>query len=134
MAETPKKRILLVDDEHGIHDVVKVLLERAGLEVISAMTVATAVLILRSKPMPDLVLLDLMMPDVSGMELLRQMRATSVFDHLPIIILSAVADPDQIRKGLEMGADRYITKTYLSHSLVKTVQEVLRTGRRRAEP
>jgi CheY-like chemotaxis protein len=128
-AET-KKRVLVVDDEPSIQDVVRALLERTGLEVVAALDVSTAVLVLRSKPMPDLVLLDLMMPDVSGFELLRQMRATPIFDKLPIIILSAVADPDQIRKGLEMGADRYVTKTYLAHSLARTVQEVIRSGRR----
>ncbi|MBZ0278606.1 MAG: response regulator [Anaerolineae bacterium] len=126
-----KKRILVVDDDSDLQNLVKVLLERIGLEAIPARTVAEAVAILRVKPLPDLVLLDLMLPDVSGMELLRQMRAKSFFDNLPVVILSALADPDQIREGLETGADRYLTKPYIAHNLTKTVNDVLRQGRRK---
>lgn len=131
MTEVAKKRILVVDDDPDLQNLVKVLLDRIGLEAIPARTVAEAVAILRVKPLPDLVLLDLMLPDVSGMELLRQMRAKSFFDNLPIVILSALADPDQIREGLETGADRYLTKPYIAHNLTKTVNDVLRQGRRK---
>jgi DNA-binding response OmpR family regulator len=126
-----KKRILVVDDEIELQNLVQSLLERAGFEYVPAFNVATAVQILRAKPMPDLVLLDLMLPDISGLELLRQMRSKQVFDDLPIIILSAMADPKEIRQGLDMGADRYLTKPYIAHNLVKTVAEVIRTGRNR---
>lgn len=125
-----KKRILVIDDEPAVQDLIQLLLERFGYELIRALNVSTAVQILRQKPLPDLVLLDLMLPDVDGLELLRQIRATKVFDNLPVIIVSALADSDQIRKGLETGADRYITKPGLAHNLLKTVQDVLKTGRR----
>jgi DNA-binding response OmpR family regulator len=72
-----------------------------------------------------------MLPEISGLELLRQIRAKDVFDDLPVVIVSALADPDQIRKGFDLGADRYVTKPAIAHNLVKTVQEVLRAGRRR---
>lgn len=130
MADEGKKRILVVDDDTDLQALVKTLLERVGIEAIPALDVASAVQILRRRPLPDLVLLDLMLPDISGLELLRQIRAKDVFEHLPIIILSALADPKEIRQGLDMGADRYLTKPYIAHNLVKTVQEVLRTGRR----
>jgi DNA-binding response OmpR family regulator len=61
------------------------------------------------------------------------MRAKEVFDNLPVVIVSALADPDQIRQGFDLGADRYVTKPAITHNLVKTVVEVLRTGRRRIE-
>lgn len=125
-----KKRILVIDDETAIQDLIQSLLERFGYELVRALNVASAVQILRQKPLPDLVLLDMMLPDVDGLELLRQIRETKVFDNLPVIIISALADSDQIRKGLEMGADRYITKPGLGHNLLKTVQDVLKTGRR----
>ncbi|MCB9457000.1 MAG: response regulator [Anaerolineaceae bacterium] len=131
MEESEKKRILVVDDDQELQNLIRVLLERVGFAVIPALTVGEAVRILRVKPLPDLVLLDLMLPDVSGMELLRQMRAKTFFDNLPVVILSALADADQIREGLENGADRYLTKPYISHNLIKTVHEVLRTGRRK---
>jgi DNA-binding response OmpR family regulator len=131
VAAEGKKRILVVDDDSELQNLVQALLDRAGYEYLPALNVATAVQILRAKPMPDLVLLDLMLPDISGLELLRQMRTKEIFDHLPVIILSAMADPKEIRQGLEMGADRYLTKPYIAHNLVKTVQEVIRMGRNR---
>jgi DNA-binding response OmpR family regulator len=130
VASEEKKTILVIDDEPAIQEVIRLILERWGYQLIPALNVATAVEKLRQKPLPDLVLLDLMLPDVDGLELLRQMRETKVFDTLPIIIVTALADSDQIRKGLEMGADRYITKPAMSHNLLKTVQEVLKAGRR----
>lgn len=133
MVADGKKRVLVVDDDQELQNLVKALLERGGLEAIPAMNVASAVQILRAKPMPDVVLLDLMLPDISGLELLRQMRAKEVFDHLPIIILSALADPKEIRQGLELGADRYLTKPYIAHNLLKTIHEVLRQGRNRTD-
>lgn len=123
----------MVDDDPELQDLIHLLLTHAGLEAIRAETAAAAAQVLRKFPLPDLVLLDLMLPDVSGLELLRQMRAKEVFDELPVIILSALADPDQIREGLKAGADRYITKPYISGNLINTVQDVLRTGRRRTE-
>lgn len=130
MSVEGKKRILVIDDEVDVQDLIKIILERFNFELVRALNVATAVQILRQKPLPDLVLLDLMLPDVDGLELLRQIRETHFFDTMPVIIVSALAEPDVIRKGLELGADRYITKPGLAHNLVKTVQEVLKTGRR----
>ncbi|MBA3873963.1 MAG: response regulator [Anaerolineae bacterium] len=132
MSSEEKKRILVVDDEPAMQELIRLILERWGFELIPALNVATAVEILRQKPLPDLVLLDMMLPDIDGLELLRQIRETKVFDNLPIIIVSAAVDSDRIRKGLDMGADRYITKPAISHNLLKTVQEVLKTGRRTA--
>jgi two-component system, OmpR family, alkaline phosphatase synthesis response regulator PhoP len=130
VASEGKKRILVIDDEPAVQELIRLILERWGFEMIQALDVASGVEVLRQKPLPDLVLLDLMLPDVDGLELLRQIRETKVFDNLPVIIVSALVDSDRIRKGLEMGADRYITKPAMSHNLLKTVQEVLKTGRR----
>ena len=130
MASEDKKRILVIDDDSAIQELIRVILERWGFELTAALNVSTAVEVLRQKPLPDLVLLDMTLPDVDGLELLRQIRETKVFDTLPVIIVSAMVDSDRIRKGLDMGADRYITKPAISHNLLKTVQEVLKTGRR----
>lgn len=130
MTSQNKKRVLVIDDDLQLQELVHVLLSNIGIDVVSAGTAAEAAQVLRQKPLPDMVLLDLMLPDVSGLELLRQMRAKAVFNDLPIVILSALADPEQIRDGLKMGADRYITKPYVAANLTKVVVEVLRTGRR----
>jgi len=131
VAEDSKKRILVVEDDQSVQEMIRIMLERVGYETILASDVAAAVQVLRAKPLPDVVLLDLMLPDIDGFELLRQMRAKSVFDNLPIIIVSAIVDPEKIRKGLELGADRYVTKPGIVHNLIKTVQDVLRNGRRK---
>lgn len=124
-----KPLILIVDDDEALQKLVVTLLQRANFDTVSAMNAAEAAAILRKQPLPDAVLLDLMLPEVSGIEFLKQMRAKPVFDKLPVVILSALADPEQIREGLEAGADRYLTKPYLANNLVKTMQDVIRMGR-----
>jgi DNA-binding response OmpR family regulator len=130
MTEPRTKSILVIDDDPSLQDLVKTMLSRFDYRVITALTVAQGVAVLRSGALPDLVLLDLMLPDVDGFELLRQIRATRAFDALPVIILSSMADPVEIKRGLELGADRYVTKPTLRHNLVTAVQDVLRTGRK----
>lgn len=131
MIPTTKPRILVIDDDPDLQKLVSSLFDHAGLDYIPALTAAEGAEVLRQKPLPDLVLLDLMLPDVSGLEMLRQIRSKDVFDSIPIIILSALADPNTIRKGLDLGADRYLTKPYLANNLTSTVFEVLKAGRRR---
>lgn len=132
MVGDPKKpRILVVDDDTSLQKLVGVLLQHAGMEVVAAESAAAAAQVLKSPPLPELMVLDLMLPDVSGLEFLRQVRAKELFEPLPVLILSALADPEQIRNGLQLGADRYLTKPYLANNLVSTVQELLRSGRRK---
>lgn len=132
LSEQSTPRILVVDDDPELQKLVSALLKRAGMEPLSAETAAGGAQILRTPPLPDAVILDLMLPDMSGIDFLKQMRAKNVFDDVPVVILSALADPDQIREGLDSGADRYLTKPYLANNLVRTVQDVLRNGRRKA--
>ena len=126
-----KPRILVVDDDNSLLKLITVLLERAEMEPILAESAQQAAQILRNPPLPDVMLLDVMLPEISGIDFLKQMREKELFDKLPVIILSALADPDTIRDGLAAGADRYLTKPYLAKNLVKTLEEVLKTGRRR---
>ena len=131
VTEQAKPRILVVDDDEALQKLVNTLLVRAGMEPIPALTARDAAQILRQRPLPDIVLLDLMLPDISGIEFLRQMRSREMFDDLPVVILSALADPDQIREGLDTGADRYLTKPYLAQNVVKTLEALLANGRRK---
>jgi DNA-binding response OmpR family regulator len=134
VGEPRKARILVIDDDMALQKLITVLLQHAGMDVVSAENAATAAQVLKAPPLPDLMILDLMLPDVSGLEFLRQVRAKDFFDDLPILILSALADPEQIRNGLQLGADRYLTKPYLANNLVTTVQDLLRLGRRKTQP
>jgi DNA-binding response OmpR family regulator len=118
-------RILVVDDDDGVQKLIATLLQRANMAPTPAMSASEAAQLLRQPPLPDLMLLDIMLPEISGIDFLIQMRAKSVFDKLPVVILSALADPKTIRAGLDAGADRYLTKPYLVNNLVKTIHEVL---------
>ncbi len=131
MESGAKPRILVIDDDPALQKLVKTLLVRADMEVTAAMNATEAAQALRQRPLPDIILLDLMLPDISGIEFLRQMRQKQVFDDLPVVILSAMADPESIREGLKTGADRYLTKPYLANNLITTLHEVLRTGRKK---
>jgi len=126
VSEESNLQILVVDDDDGVQKLVATLLNRSRMDAIRAMTATEAAQILRQPPLPDLMLLDIMLPEISGIDFLKQMRSKTVFDDLPVIILSALADPKTIRAGLDAGADRYLTKPYLVNNLVKTIQEVLK--------
>ncbi|NDJ62496.1 MAG: response regulator [Chloroflexi bacterium] len=126
------KRVLVVDDDPELLQLVRVLLSRIEVETITVENAAAAARALRTPPLPDLLVLDLMLPDMSGIEFLRQLRSKAVFDDLPVLVLSAVIDPDTIRSALDSGADRYLTKPYIANNLITVVMEILRTGRKRA--
>ena len=128
-----KKRVLVVDDDPELLQLVRVLLARINVEAIMADNAVTAAQILRTGPLPDLLILDLMLPDVSGVEFLRQMRSKTIYDEMPVLILSALIDPERIRAALDAGADRYLTKPYIANNLLTVVQDILRTGRRLTE-
>jgi DNA-binding response OmpR family regulator len=117
--------VLVVEDEKKIRDLVRAMLERAGLTVISTGSGAEAI-DLAGRVHPDLVVLDLGLPDVPGEEVAREIRRLA---ETPILMLTAkVAEADRIR-GLELGADDYVTKPFSPRELVLRVQAVLRRGR-----
>ncbi|MFW5772218.1 MAG: response regulator [Phototrophicaceae bacterium] len=121
-----------MDDDPALQKLVRTLLLRGNMETIAALDAASAAQELRKRPLPDIVVLDMMLPDVNGLEFLRQMRAKPAYDDLPVVILSALADPEQIRAGLNAGADRYLTKPYLANNLITTLQDLIRVGRRQS--
>jgi CheY-like chemotaxis protein len=131
VTDQEKYTILVVDDDPALQKLVVSLINRAGMETVSAVNAHEAAASLKAEPLPDLILLDLMLPEISGIDFLKQIRTKSEYDGLPVIILSALADPEQIREGLDSGADRYLTKPYLANNLIKTVREVLQSGRRK---
>jgi len=132
------QRILVVDDDKQIVRLVKAYLEQAGFQVFAAYDGSTALHTIR-RERPDLVVLDLMLPDQDGWDLTRLIRADPTLTDTPIIMLTArIEDADKI-VGLELGADDYITKPFNPRELVARVKAVLRrrewdqsTGR--AEP
>ncbi|HRF95898.1 MAG TPA: response regulator [Aggregatilineales bacterium] len=129
MENAEKPRVLVVDDDPALQKLVSTLLQRAGMDSVGALTAATAADVLKQRPFPNVIILDMMLPDTSGIEFLKQMRSKEVFNDLPVVILSALADPDQIREALNSGADRYLTKPYIVNNLISTVQDLVRNGR-----
>jgi DNA-binding response OmpR family regulator len=116
--------VLLVEDERKLRELVRSYLERAGLTVVSTESGAQAITLAASMA-PDLVVLDLGLPDVSGETVAAELRAAGP---VPILMLTArSAEEDRIR-GLELGADDYVTKPFSPRELVLRVQAILRRG------
>ena len=119
--------VLVVEDERKLRDLVRSYLERAGFTVLSTDSGAEAITMV-SASAPDLVILDLGLPDVPGETVARELRATPGTGATPILMLTAKsAEEDRIR-GLELGADDYVTKPFSPRELVLRVQAILRRG------
>lgn len=116
------KLILVVDDEERMARFIRLNLEHDGFQVVEAHKGMEAIDQLRTK-MPDVILLDVMMPDIDGFEALQLIRETST---VPVIMLTAKGEEDDRVKGLELGADDYVTKPFSPRELVSRVRAVLR--------
>ncbi len=121
-------RILVVEDERAIRDMIGFALKQAGLQCEESADAEHALASIVSNP-PDLVLLDWMLPGMSGSDLIRRLRSDEITVGLPIIMLTArVEESDRIH-GLELGADDYITKPFSPRELVARIKAVLRRTR-----
>lgn len=118
--------ILIVDDEEDLRNLVEINLRREGFETIQAADGATAIAMARAER-PSLIILDMMLPDLSGTEVCRRLRAEAETRTVPIIILSARGEEIDRVVGFEVGADDYVVKAHLStRELVLRVRAVLR--------
>jgi DNA-binding response OmpR family regulator len=119
--------VLVVEDERKLRDLVRSYLERAGFTVLTTDSGAEAITMAMTSA-PDLVILDLGLPDVPGETVASELRATPGTGSTPILMLTAKsAEEDRIR-GLELGADDYVTKPFSPRELVLRVQAILRRG------
>ncbi len=119
------KHVLIVEDEAPIRDMLRMALERAEFRVSEAANVQEARLQIADER-PDLLLLDWMLPGVSGIELARELRGDPLTRELPIIMVTARVEEDDRVRGLNLGADDYVTKPFSSSELVARVRAVLR--------
>jgi DNA-binding response OmpR family regulator len=120
---TKKQRILVVDDEPNIREVVELYLRKEGFEVEVAADGVAALAAIRNQP-PDLMVLDLMLPRVGGLQVTRTLQQEGI--DLPIIMLTAKGEEADRIAGLELGADDYVTKPFSPKELVTRVKVVLR--------
>jgi len=126
------KRILVVEDEHAIREMIGFALKKAGLQFEEAADAEQALVAIASNP-PDLVLLDWMLPGLSGVDLARRLRREEVTAKLPIILLTARVEENDRVHGLEVGADDYITKPFSPRELIARINAVLRRSQAAGE-
>jgi len=119
---TANKKILVVDDEERMLRFIRLNLEHDGFQVIEAIKGHEALDKMRTD-MPDMILLDVMLPDLDGFEVLKMVREIS---NIPVIMLTAKGEEDDRVRGLELGADDYVTKPFSPRELVSRVKAVLR--------
>ena len=124
MAEE-KKRVLCIEDDTEMIDLIRLILERKGFEVLEAVGGKEGLEMSR-REMPDLILLDLMMPEVDGWEVFRQVRADEQLKDIPVIVVTAKAQSIDIVLGLHIAkVDGYVTKPFGPQELLKSVNKVL---------
>jgi len=117
-------KILIAEDERDIRELVNFSLQFGGFAVVQAANGAEAVE-QAQKELPDLILMDVRMPKMTGYEACRQMKSMSELRDIPVVFLSAKGQETEIQTGLEAGAEEYILKPFAPDELVKQVQAVL---------
>jgi two-component system phosphate regulon response regulator PhoB len=129
----PKKTILAIDDEKDLIDLVRYNLEKEGFQVRGALDGETG-LAMALQDKPDVVLVDLMLPGLDGLEVCRRLRADSRTASIPLIMLTAKSGESDRIVGLELGADDYVTKPFSTRELTARVRALLRRTAGHHEP
>jgi len=124
-----KETILVVDDEEDILELVRHHLKREGYAVQCADSGEKALTAARSGPV-DLILLDLMLPGIDGLEVTRQLKNAPQTKHIPILMLTAKGEESDVVTGLELGADDYVTKPFSPRILIARTRAIMRRGSR----
>ncbi|MFI3120613.1 MAG: phosphate regulon transcriptional regulator PhoB [Methylococcaceae bacterium] len=121
----PSLNILVVEDEDAIREMLMMVLEQAGFKSIAATDAEDAQKAL-DEALPDLILLDWMLPGISGVEWARRLKKDPMYRELPIILLTARGEEEDKVRGLEIGADDYMTKPFSPKELIARIRAVLR--------
>jgi len=127
------KLVAVVDDEEDIVELVSVNLEKSGFKAEGFFN-AKDLLNFIKKRTPDLIILDLMLPDADGFEICKNLRSQEKFADIPVIMLTAKGEEVDRVLGLEIGADDYVTKPFSTRELIARVKAVLRRGEKEKEP
>lgn len=118
------KQILIVDDEPSIIVPLQFLMEQNGYEVAVAFSGEEAMETIAENP-PDLILLDIMLPIIDGFEVCQRVRENPAWNHIRIVLLTAMGSDANVAKGLALGADAYITKPFSNSEVVAKVNELV---------
>lgn len=120
----PQKKVLIVDDEKALARLLQKILTKQNYDSFVAYDGKEAI-DMANKHKPDFILLDIAMPKMDGLEVLKQLRSTSEFSDTPIVILSAKDQLHEIRAGIDAGANRYLSKPVMHDTIMDTIQEFL---------
>jgi CheY-like chemotaxis protein len=123
--ESGKPTILVIDDDPDLQKLIRTYFVMEGFLPRAAFKVPEIVIALRQQPVPDLILLDVQLPDGNGFDILARMRQHPVLKTMPVVMLTAEATRESVLKGLQLGADGYITKPFEPDVLVNAVKAVL---------
>ncbi len=119
-----QKKILIVEDEESLLKLESILLTTKGYHVQGVATGTAALKAVAEDP-PDLVLLDIMLPEMDGFEVCRQIKSSSQTRHIPVILLTAKKSPEDINRGKQVGADHYMTKPFKSSMVIASIERLL---------
>lgn len=120
-------KLLVIDDDEDLQKLIKTYFKMEGFVISAVLKGADIVLALREPPLPDAILLDVRLPDGNGFDILRSMRQHPVLRSIPVIMLTAEATREAVLKGLQGGADGYVTKPFEQDQLIAAVKAVLGT-------
>ncbi len=126
-----RETILIVDDEEDIIELIKYNLKNEGYDILTAFTGEQAIKIARQSQ-PDLIVLDLMLPGIDGLEVTRFLKNSAQTKELPIVMLTAKGEESDIVTGLELGANDYISKPFSPKELLARIRAILRRRRKHA--
>jgi CheY-like chemotaxis protein len=118
------KTIMVVDDNPDIITIVRTILEGKGFNVLSASSGIECIEALKSQK-PDLIVLDIMMPEMDGLEVLTRLKSMSEFNNVPVVLLTAKVQYEDVLGGYKLGADYYITKPFTSTQLINGINLLL---------
>jgi DNA-binding response OmpR family regulator len=128
MNQSPdSKKILIVDDDPSIVLSLEFLMVKSGYQVFIARNGTEAIELIKAEE-PNLVVLDIMMPDVDGYDVCRFIRSREEWQYIKVIFLSAKSKQEDVQKGLSLGADQYVTKPFSTREFMKTVGTMMQTA------
>jgi twitching motility two-component system response regulator PilG len=119
-----QKKILIVEDEESLLKLESILLTTKGFHVQGVTTGLAALKAVAESP-PDLVLLDIMLPEMDGFEVCQQIKESPQTRHIPVILLTAKKSPEDMARGKQVGADQYITKPFKSSMVIASIERLL---------
>lgn len=119
------EKVLIVEDEVILLEILKIRLEKENFSIVTAESAKDGIIKAMAEK-PDLLLVDIMMPEMDGVEMIKIIHSTSDFKHVPIIVISALGRESDIKRAMDAGAEDYIVKPYTFDDLIKRMRKLLK--------